>query len=321
MPDGLASAPTADHAYTAGVLSLTSLARLADHHRGDLATTVGPLTIGDEVFDVDVRPIIMGVLNLSRDSTYRESIATSTASAVRKARVMAADGAAVVDVGAESSTAGAIRVDARRQIAALVPVIERLADEGLLVSAETYEQSVAAACLKAGARVLNLTGRAHETEILTLAAEHGATVILCYVGGANVREVTDLVIDADPLPALAEHFAERVAVARDCGVQSIVIDPGMGFYYGNLVDPMTRVEHQARVLLNSFRLRTLGLPLCNAMPHAFDLFEEQFRTAEGFFTVLGILGGTQVIRTHEVARVRAVVDAMQALDTGWDSTT
>ena len=68
------------------------------------------------------------------------------------------------------------------------------------------------------------------------------------------------------------------------------------------------------MLLNGFRLRDLGVPICQALPHAFDLFEEQFRTAEGFFAVLAMLGGTGVLRTHEVAQVRAVVASMRTLD-------
>ena len=66
----------------------------------------------------------------------------------------------------------------------------------------------------------------------------------------------------------------------------------MGFYYANLVDPTTRVRHQTRVLAQSFRLRPLGVPVCNALPHAFDLFEDEFRKAEGFFAVVAALGGT-----------------------------
>ena len=93
----------------------------------------------------------------------------------------------------------------------------------------------------------------------------------------------------------------------------MVIDPGMGFYYDNLTDPITRARHQARVLAHSFRLRTLGVPVCNALPHAFDLFEDEFRKAEGFFAVLASLGGTHLFRTHEVAHVRAVLAAMEAL--------
>jgi dihydropteroate synthase len=88
----------------------------------------------------------------------------------------------------------------------------------------------------------------------------------------------------------------------------------MGFYYGNLVTPAVRVQHQTHVLLNGFRLRALGLPICNALPHAFDLFEDQFRTAEGFFAVLASLGGTGIYRTHEVAHVASVLGAMRTLN-------
>ena len=73
------------------------------------------------------------------------------------------------------------------------------------------------------------------------------------------------------------------------------------------------MRHQTRVLLNSIRLRVLGLPICHALPHAFDLFEDQFRSAEGFFAVLARLGGAGVFRTHEVPAGRAVLDALGVL--------
>jgi dihydropteroate synthase len=67
------------------------------------------------------------------------------------------------------------------------------------------------------------------------------------------------------------------------------------------------------VLAQAFRLRPLGVPVCNALPHAFDLFEDEFRKAEGFFAVVAALGGTALFRTHEVAHVRAVLAAMGSL--------
>ena len=295
------------------MLTLAALAALADAHREDLDRPVGPLLIADRVFDVDARPVVMGTVNLSRDSTYRESVAVSVDAAVRKARVMVAEGADLVDVGAESSTASAARVSADRQISSLVPVVERLAADGVLVSVETYEPAVVSAALAAGARVLNMTGIEHQLQMLELAAKHEATVVLCYSDGDNVRDVTDLDLDVDPIPGLLEHFGARIDLARSYGVDRVVIDPGLGFYYGNLTEPSKRARHQAQVLLNGFRLRRLGVPVCNALPHAFDLFQEQFRTAEGFFAVLALLGGTSVLRTHEVARVRAVVRAMDGI--------
>lgn len=298
------------------MLTLAALAALVVEHGDPAKYPVAPLRIGAEEFDVDASPVVMGCVNLSRDSTYRDSVAVGVASALRRARVMAAEGAAFVDIGAESSTAAAVRVSADEQIAALVPVVEALTADGIAVSAETYEPTVAAAALRAGARVLNLTGVEYQQAILDLVAEYDATVILCYGGGANVREITDVVLDGDPVPELVDHFAARLDDARARGVERIVVDPGMGFYYRNLTDPMTRARHQARVLLTGFRLRELGVPICNALPHAFDLFEEQFRGAEAFFAVWAVLGGTSVLRTHEVARVRPVVAAMRELGAG-----
>jgi dihydropteroate synthase len=293
------------------MLSMAGLAALVREWGSPEALPVPPVPL-----DGAPPHAIMGTLNLSRDSTYRESIATSVESAVRKARVMAAQGAHVIDIGAESTTRAAARVDALAQTAALIPVIERLTDEAIPVSVESYEEPVVAAALKAGARMVNLTGVQDEDAILELAARHDAAVVLCYVGGRSVREVTDVDLEGDPIPALVDHFGERIARARSAGVDRLVIDPGMGFYYGNLVDPTTRVRHQARILLQGYRLRVLGVPLCNALPHAFDLFEDEYRVAEGFFAVLAHLGGTSLFRTHEVSRVRATLEALALLDSG-----
>jgi dihydropteroate synthase len=293
------------------VISLADLAALQAAHAGDLALPVHPVRIGDLEIG-DEAPAVMGTVNLSRDSTYRESVAVSTASAIRKARVQIAHGAQVVDIGAESSTGRAARVDAADQLAALLPVIEALADE-TVVSVETYEPSVVKAALAAGARILNLTGREHEDEMFALAAEYDAAVVMCFCELDNVRADARIDLDDDALPHLLDHFGPRLERARSLGVDRVVVDPGLGFYYANLTDPLSRVGYQTRVLAQCFRLRPLGVPICNALPHAFDLFEEEFRKAEGFFAVLAQLGGTHLFRTHEVPHVRAVLGAMQAL--------
>jgi dihydropteroate synthase len=294
------------------MISLSALAALHSEYADDLARPVVPVTVGGVTIG-GPDPVLMGTVNLSRDSTYRESIAVSTEAAVRKARTQLAQGAHVVDLGAESSTARAARVDGAQQQAALLPVVEALADE-CVVSVETYRPEVVKACLAAGARVLNLTGRDDEDEMLGCAASYDAVVILCFCEPGDVRGPAQAPTEVDPLPYLLDHFGPRLEHARSLGVEQIVIDPGLGFYYGNLVDPTIRVRHQAAVLAQCFRLRSLGVPVCNALPHAFDLFEDEFRKAEGFFAVLARLGGTDLFRTHEVGHVRAVLTAMDALD-------
>jgi len=158
--------------------------------------------------------------------------------------------------------------------------------------------------------VLNLTGADETGEIYRMAAAHSAAVILCYVQGVNVREVGDFDLSGDPVAVMRESFARQIDLAVKCGVERIFIDPGLGFYYRNLQDSALRVRHQMSVFLNSFRLRDLGFPVCHALPHAFEYFGEEVRCAEPFFAVLAALGKTDLFRTHEVPRIKAVLDTL-----------
>lgn len=292
------------------MLSLTDLARLVDAHRDALTARVEAFELGGRRFDGNVAPSLMGVINLSADSWYRESVSLSADAAIRRGRVLAAQGAQILDLGAESSLAHAARVDEALQNSRLLPVVRALAQDGIIVSAETYHPAVARACLEAGARVINLTGAAGAGEIFSMAAAHDAALILCHVQGPNVREVGDFQFGADTTEMLREDFARLIDQATRAGVRKLWIDPGLGFYYRNLGDSATRIGHQMRVFLDTFRLRTLGWPTCHALPHAFECFEEEVRCAEPFFAVLAALGKTDLFRTHEVPRTRAVLETM-----------
>lgn len=292
---------------------LRVLAELAQKHAEDLAATVAAFDLGSIRFDGNHRPSIMGVINLSADSWYRESVCLNAEAAIRRGRVLAAQGAHIVDIGAESTLAQAARVDGALQSSALLPVVRELASQNLLVSVETYHPNVAQACLSAGAKILNLTGNDPSGEFLRLVADFDAALILCYVQGANVREVADFDFTTDPVALMYEHFARQIDKATQAGVRRLWIDPGLGFYYRNLQDSAIRIRHQMRVFLHTFRLRKLGWPVCNALPHAFEKFGEEVRSAEPFFAVLAALGRTDLYRTHEVPRVRAVLETLALL--------
>jgi dihydropteroate synthase len=234
----------------------------------------------------------------------------SAAAAIQRGRVLAAQGADIIDVGAESTLAHAARAGQSAQNSKLLPVIRGLRADKILVSVETYSPAVTRASLEAGANVLNLTGTVASRQIYQLVAAHDAAVILCYVAGRNVREVSDFNLQSDPIPPLREFFARQIELAQRNGVRKIILDPGLGFYYRNLQDSAVRVRHQMNVFLNTFRLRELGFPVCHALPHAFEYFREEVRCAEPFFAVLAALGKTDLFRTHEVPRIRAVLDAL-----------
>jgi len=293
------------------MLTLEQLAGLLEQNRAAASARVKEFSIGGKKFNFNSQPAIMGVVNLSADSWYRESVCLSAEAAVRRGKVLAAQGAQIIDVGAESTLAHATRADDAAQKSKLIPVIKQLRAAKILVSVETYSPAVTHASLEAGANVLNLTGTAASKEIFRMVAAHEAAVIICYVAGKNVREVGDLDLSADPVPMLREFFSRQIELAQRNGVEKIFIDPGLGFYYRNLQDSAVRVRHQMNVFLNTFRLRELGFPVCHALPHAFEFFGEEVRCAEPFFAVLAALGKTDLFRTHEVPRIKAVLDTLR----------
>jgi len=295
------------------MMSLEQLAGLLESHRQAASALVREYSIGGQSFAFNSAPAIMGVINLSPDSWYRESVCLSAERAIERGRVLHAQGAHILDIGAESTLAQAARLDEAAQSSKLLPVVKALAAEGLLVSVETYQAQVARACLEAGAKVINLTGTQEASEIFRLAAAHEAAVILCFVQGPNVREVGEFDMSGDVVGRMRDYFSALADLARQNGVERILLDPGLGFYYRNLQDSAVRVRHQMMTFLQTFRLRDLGFPVCHALPHAFEYFGEDVRCAEPFFAVLAALGKTDLFRTHEVSRVRAVLETLRVL--------
>lgn len=292
------------------MLMIETISRIVAEHPEGIDSRVREFAIKNLLFAFNRQPSIMGVINLSADSWYRESVCLTVDRAVQRGLVLHAQGAALVDVGAESTLAHAARVDASLQKSRLIPVIQGLREHGVLTSVETYHFQVADAALKAGAAVLNLTGTTNLEPMFRLALEHDAAVIICYVQGEHVRAVSDFQFSQDPIELMRDYFARQVEIANRLGLQKVFLDPGLGFYYRNLQDSATRVRHQMKVFLHTYRLRELGCPICHALPHAFEYFGEEVRSAESFFCVLAALGHTDLFRTHEVPRIKAVLDTL-----------
>jgi dihydropteroate synthase len=293
------------------MLSLEYLAELLERNRAAAQAQVREFSIGARQFRFNSQPAVMGVINLSADSWYRESVCLSAEAAIRRGKVLSAQGAEIIDLGAESTLAHAARADEKTQRDKLIPIVKNLSASGILVSVETYQPAVTRACFDAGAKILNLTSAQNNDEFFQIAAAHDGAVIICYVQGKNVREVADFDFATDPVGMMHDYFVRQIEAATKAGVQKIFLDPGLGFYYRNLQDSAVRVRHQMTVFLNTFRLRSLGFPICHALPHAFEYFGDEVRSAEPFFAVLAALGKTDLFRTHEVPKIKAVLDTLK----------
>ena len=294
------------------MLNLAYLHSLYKNYSESFHTTVTSFKLNDRLFDFQTRPHIMGVINLSPDSWYRESVCLTTDQAIQRAQLLTLQGADLIDIGAESTLAHASRVDDKQQIEKLLPIIRELKTQNICLSVETYEAKVAQACFDAGACVLNLTGNFENETLYRIVADHEGAIILCYVQGQHVRAVKNFIFSEDNLKSMRDFFAKTIDRANQCGVKKILIDPGLGFYYANLQDSAKRVRYQMETLLQTFRLRQLGFPVCHALPHAFEFFQDEVRAAEPFFAVLALLGKTNLLRTHEVSKIQAVLKTLSA---------
>lgn len=296
------------------MLDLPFLSELALKHASLLNSKVAEFELRGLSFSHWPDVAMMGVVNLSQDSWYRESVAMNADAAIRRGKRLAAEGARIIDLGAESTVLSSQIVAPDVQSSNLLPVVRELSASGLLVSVESYHTDVTRVCLKAGAAIVNMTAAEDTEAFYQLAAEYEAGVVICYIqNGKNVRSVGDFKLQSDHTGALYEFFAKETEKAARCGVKRLWVDPGLGFYYKNLADSALRVRYQMETFLNGFRLRSLGWPVCQALPHAFEYFEEEVRSAEPFFGVLALLGKTDLIRTHEVAKMRGVIQAMSVV--------
>ncbi len=293
------------------MLDLRTIRAVLDSHGAALVHPVKSFEVGGRLWDFERRRHLMGVINLSPDSWYAESVARTAEDALARGAMLLAQGADAIDVGAESTLPDAEVVEVARQLDRLLPVVRGLIERGALVSVESYHPEVLEACAHAGAQIFNLTGMRESDAVFELAARHGAAVILCHVQGETVRDVDDLALGPDPMEALLRYFTDLTETARGKGVEKCFLDPGLGFYYRNLEDGRLRVRHQLDTFLHTFRLAELGFPVFNILPHAPDFFgADERRAAEPFFSVLAMLCGSHVVRTHELRTVARIRDLM-----------
>ncbi len=267
----------------------------------------------DRVLDLS-RPVLMGILNVTPDSFSDGGRFGTTDAAVAAAETMIEQGAALVDVGGESTRPGADPVFADQEWARVGPVIERLAARGVLLSVDTMKAGVARRALDAGAQVVNdVSALLHDPAMAPLAAGAGAGVVLMHRQGDSRTMQLDPHYD-DVVREVAEALATRVAAARAAGIAAdrLVIDPGIGFG--------KTAAHNLQLLANLDRFAALGPPLLVGLSR--KRFIGMVTGAEVHERLPGSLAGllaavrrgALVLRVHDVAASRQALDLALAIE-------
>jgi len=258
------------------------------------------------------RPLIMGIVNAGDDS-FSDAVRLDTLERqVQRGLELAADGADLVDVGAESGVTYSTAAAADEEAARVVPLVERLVAEGVSVSVDTWKPAVASAALDAGAVMLNDVSGLRDPALADLAARTGAALVLMHTRADPKREAFP---DYDDVAADVEAFLrERVALARAHGVddEQLVLDPGPDF--------AKTPEQTVAVLRDLDRLHALGRPLLLALSRKYFLGAITGRPpAERLAGTLAAAAwavdvGAAILRVHDVAAVRDALAVKAVLE-------
>ena len=259
------------------------------------------------------RPLVMGIVNANPDS-FSDDVRTDTLEGqVTRALALVADGADLVDVGGESGVTYNHATPTELEIARIVPLVERLVAEGVLVSVDTWKTDVARAAVEAGAAMLNDVSGLRDPAIAGLAAESGAALVVMHTRAAP-KEAAFPEYDGDVTDDVVAFLRERVDQARAHGVtdEQIVLDPGPDF----AKTPAQTVE----VLRSLPRLHALGRPLLLAISRKYFLGAITGRPpAQRLAATLAaaawaVDAGAAILRVHDVAAVRDLLSVKAVLD-------
>lgn len=272
--------------------------------------------IGERVFDLSRRGMIMGVLNVTPDSFSDGGEFFDSARAVAHGRQLAGEGADIIDIGGESTRPGAAETSAEDELARVLPVIAQLRADGLkaLISIDTTKAKVAERALAAGAQIINdISGGLADPEMFPLAVRTRASIVIMHMQGTP-RTMQEAPVYRDVVAEVREFFRQQSARALSCGIDpmAMAFDPGIGFG--------KTLEHNLALLRNLDALRVPGRPLAVGVSRKSFLGkligseEMADRSAPTVaFTALLRARGANILRVHEVKGNIAALRAAEAI--------
>lgn len=275
-----------------------------------MVAELGTTICGDREFRWGERTYIMGILNVTPDSFSGDGLGTDVEAAVAQALSLVDEGADILDVGGESTRPDSAPISADEELGRVIPVIEKLVGQvDVPISIDTYKSGVARRALEAGASMINdVWGLSRDPALAAVAAEWGVPLVIA----ANQRETKY----DDIVPAVLDSLRWGIGQAMEEGVarENIIIDPGIGFgktLEGNL-EVLRRLDELKQlnrpILLGTSRKSMIGMVL--------DLPADQRIEGTAATVALGIAGGADIVRVHDVMQMSRVVRMADAVVRG-----
>lgn len=255
----------------------------------------------------------MGIVNLSADSFSGDGLADVDA-ALERARQLVADGADLIDLGAESARTNRRAISEEEEIAKLVGFIERWPVDEALLSVNTWRPAVARAALAVGGNLLNDIGGLPTDANARICAETGAALLIMHSVGEPKIPHTHVGYD-DIMTRLEEFFAEKIALAQGVGVprESIVLDPGIDF--AKQREDNLRIYRELAQLTKFDRPILLPVSRKTVIGEVLGLVHPADRDAGTVACLVqGMLRGASIFRMHNVRAAAQAVQIVEAIE-------
>ncbi len=268
----------------------------------------------DREITLGERTVIMGIVNVTPDSFSGDGLGAAPTAAAAQGQAMVAAGAAILDVGGESTRPGAETVSLEEELSRVVPVVEALGSARALLSVDTYKAAVARAALDKGAHIVNdISGLRFDPDMAKVVADSGAAVVLMHIQGTP-RDMQQNPKYDDVIGEISDYLAESIALAEEAGVarDRIIVDPGFGFG--------KNLEHNLELIRRLGEFRVLGCPILLGVSRKRtlgalldDVPADQRLEGTAAGVALAIAAGVDIVRMHDVkemAKVARVADAV-----------
>jgi dihydropteroate synthase len=271
------------------------------------------LPCGNRVLVFDT-PKVMGILNVTPDSFSDGGRYTAVESALRHAEAMVAAGAAIIDVGGESTRPGAPEVSEAQELDRVIPVVQAIARElDVVISLDTSTPAVMREGALAGAGLINDVRSLRRPGALEAAAATGLAVCLMHMRG-EPSTMQQAPVYTNVAGEVGAFLSEQIARCEMAGItrERLVLDPGYGF--------AKTLEHNLELFQRQTELLAFGLPLLvgvsrKSMIGAVTGRPVQGRLAGGLaLAALALTKGTQILRVHDVAETVDVVKMITAVE-------
>ncbi|MFT4153384.1 dihydropteroate synthase [Parafilimonas sp.] len=261
------------------------------------------------------KPAVMGIINITPDSFYAKSRKRTEDEILATVSEMMAEGAAILDVGGQSTRPGSARLSAGEEDSRILPAIELIYKNfpEAIISADTYHASVAKNVIKAGASIINdISGGMMDDEMLSTVGKFPVPYICMHIQG---RPETMQVNPAyeDVVQEVLDFFIFQTERCRQHNIKDVVIDPGFGFG--------KTIRHNLQLLKNLSVFKMLDKPVLVGLSRKGTVYKTLNVTAEEALNgttalnMIALLNGASILRVHDAKEAAEVIKLLEAYNT------